>query len=1045
MKNVTYINAGAGSGKTYKLTEKLTELIIKGKVQPDQVILTTFTVKAANEFKEKAKAALFKEGMYNEAASLDRAMIGTVHSVCQRMIGKYWFNLGLSPDMGVMAKDDTAFYISQSLSELATDEELKKLHRFAFEFDVRVTENGKRKSATDYDFWQKDLKSVIDYATNYEIDDFKASAEASLDYIRQFMDPNNIRVYSSADLEALIDEHEASLNKTRPSGKKDERLRNIAEAREGLYDPTIKLLKQIAGTIGTSKDGPLADKFKIYMDNIWTSKMVFNKQEEYIKLLFGLAQRWKDNFAQYKREKNLLDYNDMEKYMRHLMNDKSVAAEISQSYRYLFVDEFQDSSPIQVKIFDALSDLMEHSYWVGDYKQAIYGFRGSDIDLTKTVVDRISKEEDGCDTDTLKTSWRSLPDIVEVNNSVFCETFKKVLDYDKIHLKQHRTNEDGEVSLRYFCCREGAGVAEHVLKLLNQGAKPNEIAVLALTNDTLKSLATDLNSLSVPCSREDASIVDSPVYQLVVALLRIVSSSRDALAKATVAFLTEKDRDVKSIIEDKILIDADPDRNTDEYLAEVPLVRNLLVLRPQLLHMSVASMVETVIISLDLYDQAKNIELPSTAAICLQTFIKTAKAYEQHCIQMNLPSTIEGFIAYVNELKPVGAGDPEGVQLYTYHSSKGLQWKYVIMMSLSTDIADLGKSVKRETFGVHVVNNEVPSADNPYPDVFIRLTPWVFGGTRIVPEVISDKVLHSKEFKAAYDAMIAEYNRLLYVGMTRAQDVMIMAIEPVKKDTKFLQWPISVGVNTVVKNIPPAGGWDIFGNGHKFADFTLTEAAVAKLEQYIIPDKTESMLLNVPEPAYASLPLRYLSPSRIEGTGKASHVKDFGLRIKFDGTASDMAAVGNCIHQIYAGIENGPASSLEMEELAASYGLAGLFKDMTEITKAWENLKEFLTETYGSPVNVYHERPFRLEKDGQTIVGSIDLVWETENGDILLDFKTCPLGMKAVMDPESEYYAGRYAGQLNAYEDALTAAGERVFKRLIYYPVSGNLVEVERL
>ena len=176
MKNVTYINAGAGSGKTYKLTEKLTELIIKGKVQPDQVILTTFTVKAANEFKEKAKAALFKEGMYNEAASLDRAMIGTVHSVCQRMIGKYWFNLGLSPDMGVMAKDDTAFYISQSLSELATDEELKKLHRFAFEFDVRVTENGKLKSATDYDFWQKDLKSVIDYATNYDLS-FKMAME----------------------------------------------------------------------------------------------------------------------------------------------------------------------------------------------------------------------------------------------------------------------------------------------------------------------------------------------------------------------------------------------------------------------------------------------------------------------------------------------------------------------------------------------------------------------------------------------------------------------------------------------------------------------------------------------------------------------------------------------------------------------------------------------------------------------------------------------------------------------------------------------------
>lgn len=59
MKNVTYINAGAGSGKTYRLTETLTALIKEKKVKPSEVILTTFTTKAANEFKEKAKAFLY--------------------------------------------------------------------------------------------------------------------------------------------------------------------------------------------------------------------------------------------------------------------------------------------------------------------------------------------------------------------------------------------------------------------------------------------------------------------------------------------------------------------------------------------------------------------------------------------------------------------------------------------------------------------------------------------------------------------------------------------------------------------------------------------------------------------------------------------------------------------------------------------------------------------------------------------------------------------------------------------------------------------------
>ena len=172
MKNVTYINAGAGSGKTHCLTETLTSLIKKGEVKPEQVILTTFTTKAANEFKEKAKAFLFNEGLYEEAVQLDNAMIGTVHSVCQRMIGKYWFNLGLSPNMGVMAEDDTAYYISQSLAELPTDEEVKLLHDFARYFDIRETDGFKVKYTIHYNFWQEHLKSIIGFATNYELEDF---------------------------------------------------------------------------------------------------------------------------------------------------------------------------------------------------------------------------------------------------------------------------------------------------------------------------------------------------------------------------------------------------------------------------------------------------------------------------------------------------------------------------------------------------------------------------------------------------------------------------------------------------------------------------------------------------------------------------------------------------------------------------------------------------------------------------------------------------------------------------------------------------------
>lgn len=1043
MKNVTYINAGAGSGKTYRLTKTLTELIKEKKVKAEQVILTTFTTKAANEFKEKAKAFLFDEGLYEEAVQLDHAMIGTVHSVCQRMIGRYWFNLGLSPNMGVMAEEDTQYYISQSLAELPTKEELKELHDFARDFDVTMYENHRPKGI-DYDFWQGHLKCVIDFATNYELDDFARSEQESLDYIRQFVRAGVTIRISDAELDEMLTEARAYVQHSNRIKIKDAYFKSFDEIKRTSWRKSVVWYKSVLKTLD-AKYGATCAAVSGRLANLWVSQDIFDKQESYIKLLFNLALRWKENFAQFKREKNLLDYNDMEKYMRHLMQDDRIASEISQSYRYLFVDEFQDSSPIQVKIFDALSDLMEHSYWVGDYKQAIYGFRGSDIALTQAVVDRVAKKENGCDTDSLDKSWRSLPDIVEVNNAIFEKTFAAVLDKENIHLDQVRENDTHEDALRYFVSNE-AGVAEPIMKLLSQGAKPNEIAVLARTNATLATVADELSGWGIPSSREIYSVIESSAYSLVTSLLRIVGSAKDALSKATVALLTDSDCTTRHLIEAKILNDTDEVAKAEDYLADVPLISQLLTIRPRLQQQSVASLVESMVIELNLYDVVKKLAIdPAFGISCLQTIINTARVYEEHCVQMNLPATIDGFLAYIKEVCPVGNGDPNGVQLHTYHSCKGLQWKYVILMSLNTNVADLKKSAKNEIYGVHAIHSEAPSADHPYPEVFIRLTPWIYGKNTNLPDEISRKIEESDHFKLAYKSMIAEENRVFYVGMTRPRDVLILYIEPKKNGQKLLQWPKDVGVDTIAEKNPESGDWDVFGTGHLFKKFTMNEEETENLELCGEYDEAIAMPLNMDEPSFEKRAPRYLSPSSIHAKGDVASHHNFEKRIPFAKQPSDRVTVGNCIHQIFAGIEESHcADKMELDEMISSYGLKGVFADQDAIPLAWNNLSAYLAATHGAAVKTYHERPFRLERDGQTIVGSIDLVWQTEEGDILVDFKTCPMGPNAVLDAESEHYAGWYAGQLDAYQDALETAGEKVVKRYIYYPVSGLLVEVTR-
>lgn len=1042
MRNITYISAGAGSGKTYRLTEILTGLIKSGKVRPEQVILTTFTTKAANEFKEKAKAALIGAGLYDDAVKLDHAMIGTVHSVCQRMIGKYWFSLGLAPNMGVMTEEDSEYYISQSLSDLPTETELTALHEFSSFFDVHKQDGDKKSYQIDYDIWRSHLRDIIGFATNYEIEDFKESEKKSIEYIHQFVCTKDVYNFSYDELKAVVDEHTTFLKGYRQSDANDKRIESLKAASRNLRKPTIGTLTAIASTIGTPKGyGPLAAAFSDKIAGIWTSKTVYEREVEYIKLLFILALRWKERFAQFKRERNLLDFNDMEKYMRKLMQDKAVKKELSLSYRYLFVDEFQDSSPIQVKIFNALSDLMEHSYWVGDYKQAIYGFRGSDTALTKAVVERIAKGQDGCETETLEISWRSLPEIVEVDNAVFGKTFAGILDDNAVKLKPHRTNSENVDSLRYFITKKDdeVGLAGLVLKLLKSGAKPCEIAVLSRQNKHLDPVASSLKRLNIPSSRECRPITGSSAYTLVSSLLRIIENPKDALAKATVAILTQAEYNTKRIIEAKILHNSDTSATKEDYLADIPLISQLISLRPRLLHKSLASLVESLIIELKLYDLVKNMDDDVPFGIsCLQTIIKTARTYEDHCIQMNLPSTIDGFISHMDSTDLSGEGDPNGVQLHTYHSCKGLQWKYVILTSLNDNVADKQRAIRRELFGIHTVYTEKPSAENQYPDVFIRLTPWIYGNKTTVPAKIGTIIEASEDFKNSYRAMLEEANRLLYVGMTRASDVLILNLEGQAKSSSLMSWPRGIGVDKAVNSIPSEDECDIFGIGRNFKNLCVSTEELLAMGTYEETDPAESMPLNIGEPTFEERAPRYLSPSKIHEKGEVLAHQELGKRIPFGAEPSDMSKVGDCIHQIFAGIDQVSGT----EALIRSYGLSAVLTDKEPITAAWRNLTSYLSEHYGPSVRTCHERPFRLERDGQIVIGSIDLVWQTSDGDILIDFKTCPMGPKAVLDPESDHYAGWYAGQLHAYEDALTAAGEKVLKKYIYYPVSGLIAEI---
>ena len=277
--------------------------------------------------------------------------------------------------------------------------------------------------------------------------------------------------------------------------------------------------------------------------------------------------------------------------------------------------------------------------------------------------------------------------------------------------------------------------------------------------------------------------------------------------------------------------------------------------------------------------------------------------------------------------------------------------------------------------------------------------------------------------------------------MTRPQDVLIVALEKPKRGCHSLQWLEDVGLNCV----KPDDKHDILGVGHNFKNDSINKEGVDAIESYhYITDAEKMKYRRIPyQGSVCEEAPKYVSPSAIHKKGAVIDSHSISERILVgELVGKTMADVGNCIHQIFCGIEQHIDDESYYANLIECYELNSFITDHKAIRNAWKKLVEWLTTQIGPATKIYHERPFTLLKDGQVYSGSIDLVWQTKDSNVLIDFKTCPMGKKYILDSNSEYYAGWYAGQLDAYTDALEAAGEKVIKRYIFYPVSGLLAEI---
>ena len=255
----------------------------------------------------------------------------------------------------------------------------------------------------------------------------------------------------------------------------------------------------------------------------------------------------------------MLDFGDQERLLLDLLDEPAVIAVLEDELDMLLVDEFQDTSPIQLALFLKLARCARVTYWVGDIKQAIYGFRGSDAALMNAVLDTLATPAQA--PEILGVSWRSRPALAALVNAVFVPVFQPALSASQVTMTAHRQDgPDGltEPALAHWRLAGanqadqgralGAGLRQlvdsgyRVFDVRQQAARPvryGDIAVLAARNDQVMQLASALRTLGIPCATAQPGLLQTPEATLALACLRRLHDPSDTLATAEIIALTE--------------------------------------------------------------------------------------------------------------------------------------------------------------------------------------------------------------------------------------------------------------------------------------------------------------------------------------------------------------------------------------------------------------------------------------------------------------------------------------------------------------------------
>lgn len=438
------VSASAGSGKTKVLIERIVRLVKTENVELSKMLVVTFTKLASLEMKSRLKKELEQESQSNSSllTQLDEinvANISTLHQFCHNIIKEFFYVLQIEPNFNLFDDVNSSFYQTKAVENVfknyssKKDEDFESLYEIFY--DSRNDKNFKGNIISTYNFLQSKQEGFFDWSIkNCYSTDF---------------DKNPVILYIKNELKVILNhylkEFEALVLPAQQAdspklvellGQAIERLKMIsASSFDSVY--TNYSSTEFVSTRGlrlSVDDREIGERFSelkssfkdemdslcgcCYFKNLTDLEKDFATSQKHLQKFYEVVCEFDKEYKRLKKEKNALDFNDLEHYALKILEEKNVQKELQSRFDYIFVDEYQDTNEIQERLIALLTSRYTNVFMVGDVKQSIYAFRQSNPQIF------INKEKlllggENSEVIRLNANYRSDKDILNFNNLIF--------------------------------------------------------------------------------------------------------------------------------------------------------------------------------------------------------------------------------------------------------------------------------------------------------------------------------------------------------------------------------------------------------------------------------------------------------------------------------------------------------------------------------------------------------------------------------------------------------------------------------------------------